>query len=78
MDGYCKGPIRDSKNAKKGKSFYNIVYTKEYLNTIKYTQIGYKKFEPEELIEYGKQAGFGSIELKEIISGKSYVVIYTK
>lgn len=37
-----------------------------------------KKFEPEELIEYGKQAGFERIELKEIISRKSYVVIYTK
>ena len=73
-----KGLSEIRRTLKKGKSFYNIVYTKEYLNTIKYTQIGYKKFEPEELIEYGKQAGFGSIELKEIISGKSYVVIYTK
>ena len=73
-----KGLSEIRRTLKKGKSFYNIVYTKEYLNTIKYTQIGYKKFEPEELIEYGKQAGFGSIELKEIISGKSYGVIYTK
>ena len=73
-----KGLSEIRRTLKKGKSFYNIVYTKEYLNTIKYTQIGYKKFEPEELIEYGKQAGFGSIELKEIISGKSSVVIYTK
>lgn len=73
-----KGLSEIRRTLKKGKSFYNIVYTKEYLNTIKYTQIGYKKFEPEELIEYGKQAGFESIELKEIISGKSYVVIYTK
>ena len=73
-----KGLSEIRRTLKKGKSFYNIVYTKEYLNTIKYTQIGYKKFEPEELIEYGKQAGFETIELKEIISGKSYVVIYTK
>ena len=73
-----KGLSEIRRTLKKGKSFYNIVYTKEYLNTIKYTQIGYKKFEPEELIEYGKQAGFESIELKEIISGKSYVVIYKK
>lgn len=43
---------------KAGKSFYNVVYTKEYLDTIKYTQIGYKKFEPEEFKEYGRQAGF--------------------
>ena len=49
-----KGLSEIRRTLKKGKSFYNIVYTKEYLNTIKYTQIGYKKFEPEELIEYGK------------------------
>ena len=73
-----KGLSEIRRTLKKGKSFYNIVFTKAYLNTIKYTRNGYKKFEPEELIEYGKQAGFESIEIKEIINGKSYVVIYTK
>lgn len=63
---------------KDGGSFFNVFFTKEYLNTIKYTEIGYKKFEPEELIQYGKDAGFEKIELKEIIKGKSLVVIYTK
>lgn len=73
-----KGLSEIRRTLKKGKSFYNIVFTKAYLNTIKYTRNGYKKFEPEELIECGKQAGFDSIEIKEIINGKSYVVIYTK
>lgn len=73
-----KGLSEIRRTLKKGKSFYNIVYTKAYLNTIKYTQTGYRKFEPEELIEYGKQAGFESIELKKIVDGKSYAVIYTK
>ena len=50
----------------------------EYLDTIKYTQIGYKKFEPDELEEYGKQAGFENVEIKEIMKGKGFVVIYTK
>lgn len=63
---------------KSGGSFYNVVYTKEYLDTIKYTEIGYKKFEPYELIQYGKDAGFENIEIKEIVKGKSFVVIYTK
>lgn len=63
---------------KAGKSFYNVVYTKEYLDTIKYTQIGYKKFELEELEEYGRQAGFEHIEKREIMKGKGFVVIYTK
>lgn len=63
---------------KQGKSFYNVVFTKEYLDTIKYTEIGYKKFEPEELVNTGKQAGFDKIEIKEIAKGKSFIVIYTK
>ena len=73
-----KGLSEIRRTLKKGSSFYNIVFTKAYLNTIKYTQTGYKKFEPEELVEYGKQAGFEHIEIKEIVRGKSYVVIYTK
>ena len=63
---------------KKGCSFYNVVYTKKYLDTIKYTETGYKKFEPEELVQYGRDAGFKNIEIKEIVKGKSFVVIYTK
>lgn len=63
---------------KSGGSFYNVVYTKEYLNTIKYTQFGYKKFETEELVRYGQDAGFAKVELKDIVKGKSFVVIYTK
>lgn len=63
---------------KTGKSFYNVVYTKEYLDTIKYTQTGYKKFSPEELTEYGKDAGFEKTEVRDIVKEKSFVVIYTK
>ena len=47
------------------------------MDTIKYTQIGYKKFQPEELIDCGKNAGFEKIEIREIVKGKSFVVIYT-
>lgn len=73
-----KGLSEICRTLKKGKSFYNVVYTKEHLDTIKYTQIGYKKFEPGELEEYGELAGFEKIEIKEIMKGKSFVVIYTK
>lgn len=73
-----KGLSEIRRTLKRGSSFYNIVFTKAYLNKIKYTQTGYKKFESEELVEYGKQAGFERIEIKQIVSGKSYVVIYTK
>ena len=67
----CKEKIEKRKNI-------TIVYTKEYLDTIKYTQIGYKKFELNELKEYGKQAGFENVETKKIMNGKGFVVIYTK
>lgn len=73
-----KGLSEIHRTLKKGKSFYNIIYSKEYLDTIKYTQIGYKKFELDELEEYGKQAGFENVEIKEIMKGKGFVVIYTK
>ena len=63
---------------KAGKSFYNVVYTREYLDTIRYTQIGYKKFNEEQLIEFGKVAGFRTVDVKEISKGKSFVIIYTK
>lgn len=73
-----KGLSEIFRTLKQGKSFYNVVYTKEYLDTIRYTQIGYKKFEPEELEEYGKQAGFTHMDRKEIMKGKGFLVIYTK
>ena len=61
-----------------GASFYNVAYTKEWLDTLSYTKKGFKKFEPEQLIALGKQAGFEKIDMKDIVKGKSFVVIYTK
>lgn len=63
---------------KTDKSFYNVVYTKEWLDTLSYTEKGFKKYDPEQLIEFGRAAGFEQIQVKDIIKGKSFVVIYTK
>lgn len=63
---------------KMDKSFYNVVYTKEWLDTLSYTEKGFKKYDPEQLIEFGRAAGFEQIQVKDIIKGKSFVVIYTK
>ena len=63
---------------KPGKSFYNVVYTKEWLDKLSYTKKGFKKYEPEAFIQLGKQAGFAKIEVRDIVKGKSFVVIYTK
>lgn len=61
-----------------GHSFYNTVFTREYLDTIGFTENGYRKFEVEELIHLGYEAGFNKVEVREIIKDKSLVVIYTK
>ncbi|MDO4188759.1 MAG: class I SAM-dependent methyltransferase [Lachnospiraceae bacterium] len=63
---------------KAGAPFYNVVYTKEWLDKLSYTEKGFKKYEPEQLIEFGKEAGFANVEVREIVKGKSFVVIYTK
>lgn len=73
-----KGLSEIKRVLKPGKSFYNVVYTKEWLDTLSYTKKGFKKFEAKQLIELGIQAGFDKVDVKDIIKGKSFVVIYTK
>ena len=63
---------------KPGAFFYNVVYTKEWLDALSYTEKGFQKFEPEELIDLGKQAGFADAQVEEIVRGKSFAVIYRK
>lgn len=63
---------------KPGKSFYNVVYTREWLDRLSYTEKGFKKFTPEELAELGRKAGFEKTEVKDIVKGKSFAVIYTR
>ncbi len=63
---------------KEGQSFYNVVYTKKYLDKIKYTEVNYKKFETEELVRLGKKAGFSKVSVKNIVDGDSVIVRYTK
>ncbi|MDD6038492.1 MAG: class I SAM-dependent methyltransferase [bacterium] len=73
-----KGLTEIRRALKSGKSFYNVVYTKEWLDKLSYTKKGFQKYETKELIRFGKEAGFEHIEVKDIVKGKSYVVIYTK
>ena len=73
-----KGLSEIRRTLKAGGSFYNVVYTKEWLDKLSYTEKGFKKFGPDELISLGKSAGFENIQVKDIVKGKSFVVIYTK
>ncbi len=58
--------------------FYNVVYTKNWLDKLSYTEKGFKKFSPKELVELGYEAGFVKVGVKHIVKGKSFVVIYKK
>lgn len=73
-----KGLSEIHRTLKTGGSFYNVVYTKEWLDKLFYTDKGFKKFRPDELVALGKSAGFDNIQVKNIVKGKSFVVIYTK
>lgn len=63
---------------KKGKSFYNLIYTKEWFGESSFTEKGFKKFDADELVELGKEAGFEKVKVREVVKGKSLMVIYTK
>lgn len=58
--------------------FYNVLYTKEWLTSLAYTKLGFKKFNPEELVELGKQAGYSSTDVVIINKGKSFAVVFRK
>lgn len=61
-----------------GGNFYNVVYTRDWLNKLSYTKTGFKKYGSAELVQFGKEAGFSKVDVQEIVPGKSFVVIYKK
>ena len=58
--------------------FYNAVLPKENLDKLFYTKKGFKKFEIEEYISFGKEAGFEQIETKTLGNNYGMLVIYKK
>ena len=63
---------------KKGKSFYNLVYTKEWFGESSFTEKGFRKFDTDELFKLGREVGFEKAEVRDVVKGKSLMVIYTK
>ena len=63
---------------KDGGSFFNTACTKEFLNKLSPYTNNYKKYDPGQFIEFGEQAGFKDVYIKDIVKGKSYIVIFTK
>ena len=73
-----KGLKEIRRTLKNGCSFYNILYTKDFLDKVSYTKTGFKKFELEQLVELGKQAGYRNVKVKKFSNDKAFAVIYTK
>ncbi|PHV71385.1 hypothetical protein CS063_04870 [Sporanaerobium hydrogeniformans] len=73
-----KGLKEIFRTLKSGGVFYNVVYTKVWLQQLSYTQKGFQFFEQEDFIEFGKQVGFTEITIQDIVKGKSFMVVYKK
>lgn len=63
---------------KPGGIFANAFYTKEFLDTMRYTQYQFQKYTPHALMGLAKQAGFSDLQLIEIRKGISYGLRLTK
>ena len=63
---------------KPGGVFMNVVYSKEFLNSIPYATHGYAKYSQEELREHSFQNGFKIVEVVTIKEKKAYGYILQK
>ncbi len=59
-------------------SFYNIVYSKKWLEKLEYTKKSFKLFENDYFVKMGKSVGFKNVEIIEIEKEKSYIIVYKK
>ncbi|MDR0905187.1 MAG: class I SAM-dependent methyltransferase [Oscillospiraceae bacterium] len=62
---------------KAGGLFVNAVYTKEFLDGLRYTKRGFAKYSLEEFAAASERNGF-SVEVKPITAGKAYCLICRK
>lgn len=74
-DDIAKGFTEIKRVLKPGGIFINVIYSKEYLDKIKYTQFGFNKYTPEDLKDITKENGFEIIDLIEIKRNSSYCLI---
>ena len=63
---------------KPGGIFMNVVYTKEFLDSIPYATHGYAKYTQEELQEYSLRNGFKIVDVITIKEKKAYGYILQK
>ncbi|MCH5179840.1 MAG: class I SAM-dependent methyltransferase [Erysipelotrichales bacterium] len=58
--------------------FYNTVYEKEWLQSLKFTREGFKFFTQDDYIKLGEEIGFSKIEIIPIKKNKSFIIKYIK
>lgn len=63
---------------KDGGVFYNAVLTKENLDKVFYTKNGFNKFDAEEYIQMGKEAGFDEISITPLGHKYGILIEYKK
>lgn len=55
--------------------FVNTIYSKQWLDSIKYTQYGFSKYTPDELVKITSDNGFDVFKIIEIKKNISYCII---
>lgn len=73
-----KGLTEIKRVLRENGTFYNAVYTKDWMRKTSYTKEGFKLFEKEEYIEMAKAAGFTDVKIVDIIAGTNFLVICKK
>lgn len=59
---------------RKGGIFSNAFYSKAFLQKLKYTQVGFRYFEPQEIVKMVKQIGFTKVTVKKISHDKGFII----
>lgn len=77
-DDTIKGLSEIKRVLRNGGTFYNAVYTKDWMNRTSYTKEGFKIFEKDEYIEMAKAAGFEDVSIVDITRGTNFLVICKK
>ena len=77
-DDTMKGLTEIYRVLKAGGVLYNAVLTKESLDKVFYTKNGFKKFDDEEYVQMGKEAGFAHVAISPLGNRYGMLIEYRK
>ncbi|MDD7429442.1 MAG: class I SAM-dependent methyltransferase [Oscillospiraceae bacterium] len=80
---FWEDPVKGLKEIRRvlkdGGVFYNAVYSKEWFDKAKsYTKKGFRIYEMEDFIRFGREAGFSDVVIEDIVDNRSYLVKFVK